>query len=426
MALNLGNIFGKKTIDNNQKQGSTSGVTIKGVTSSGDLIIASKVDWKKEGVKDAGSAKGDINAFSAGFESCYAKIKKSQELDQELQDKMKQELQNEIINLETEKNTNQTKLQVEESSLSSLDSDIQEKQDEIARIKTDGVRKDKSIIVNCVIGAVILLFMTMYLFLFYSSTGYSAFFRNFGTNTSIQTAMFYGQSIPQAFKEGLFEGLFIVFLPVIFLGLGFVVHQFGTTTKGFSRYVKTISLYALTFAFDFLLAYKISKEIYEIRAIYEGLPPFSLKIAFVDMDFWIVIFCGFVSYVIWGLVFSFVMQNYDRLTDIKHILQNLQSTLRSLQQKRADVQNVVMKLRNTISSIEGKIKQKNHEITNCVRYDFKSMEQYLTDYYQGWISYLALCSANTDTFAKMYDDKMKTVHNWMNEIRIRNKKIQEE
>ena len=417
MAFSIGNLFGKKSTDDNQSTNQGNGVTVKGITSDGSVIVASKVDWKKEGVNDAGQSKGDVNAFSAGFKSVYARIKKSQELDQALQNAMKQQLKAEIINLETQRNSNETQLKTEQAKLPSLELDISNKEEEINDIKKGKKKADHSTKTNFIIGGIILLFMTIYLFLFYSSTGYSAFFRDFESDTSVQTVMFYGQSIPQAFKEGLFEGFFIIFLPIIFMGLGYVVHQFSVTTKGFSRYLKTISLYALTFAFDFLLAYKISKAIYDIQSMYQGLPPFSLKIALADMDFWIVIFCGFVSYVIWGLLFSFVMQNYDRITNIKYDIDKLNNALEKLKQKKTNLQSTITKLKNNIDNLNGKIKQKTSELDNSVRYDFKSMEQYLADYYQGWISYLALYGGDTDTIAKVYDKEMEETNNWMNGIK---------
>ena len=416
MALDLRNIFGKKPTDGNQQQDAASGVTIKGVTSNGSIIVASQVDWKKEGVNDAGSSKGDTNAFSAGFNSVYARIKRSQELDQELQKKMKDDLQADILNLEAERDNNKTKLEVEENSLKSAESNIKDKEDEIAKIKDGKANKDKTIVANFVIGAIIILFMTLYLFIFYSSTGYSAFFKDFSANNvSITNAMFDGQAIPNAFSDGIFEGFFIIFLPILFMGLGFVVHQFSLNSKGKERYLKTIALYTLTFVFDFLLAYKISKAIYDVNAMLSlnPMPPFSLKIAFADMDFWIVIFCGFVAYIIWGLVFSFVMQNYDKMTSSKFMLETLQNELKKLQFKRADIQKEVTQLKNVINNLNAKIKQKTSELNNSVRYDFQSMLQYLANYYQGWVSYIALFGGNTDELAKSYDKEMESVNTWM-------------
>lgn len=423
MGLSFNKFFGNNTDksqddsikDTNQK------TTIKGVTPNGNVIVSSKVNWKQEGVQDAGSAKGDVNAFIAGYQSAFARIKKSQELDKDLQESMKKELQKGITDLEADRNKNQNSLTVKKTELENANNDVNDKKDEIAKVKNGGAKINRPVQINFIIGAVILACMTIYLFLFYSSTAYSAFFRDFDQSTSVMTAMFYGNAIPAAFSEGIFEGFFIIFLPIIFMGLGFVVHQFSITSQGWQKYLKTVSLYALTFVFDFLLAYKISKAIYDIEVMTSptDMPPFSLSIAFQDMDFWIVIFCGFVSYVIWGLVFGFVMNNYEKLVSNKDLLEKLKQDLHDLQQKVIKIQSEITNLANSITDLDAKIKQKRQELNTSVKYDFYSIKVALADYYQGWISYIALCGGDTEQLPKIYNIEKTNVEDWMNGIKNR-------
>ena len=42
-------------------------------------------------------------------------------------------------------------------------------------------------------------------------------------------------------------------------------------------------------------------------------PPFDMHMAITDTNFWAVIFCGFIAYIIWGLVFNLVMDAYNNL-----------------------------------------------------------------------------------------------------------------
>lgn len=411
MGLGLNKFFGKK--DGNPK---TDRVTVTGITKDGSIIVASTVNWQQKGVEEAGASKGDLNAFSAGFNSAYAGIKKSQELDQDLQKKMQDNLQTEITNLEANKENDRNKLDLEEENLKSVNSDIKDKEEEIKKVKEDGIKKNRTVVANFIIGGIILVSMTLFLLLFYSSTMYSAFFKDFGEGDTAYTAMFDGAAVSKSFSEGIFEGLFILFFPMTFMGLGFVIHQFSVNKKGFERYFKSFVLYALTFAFDFLLAYKISKAIYDVELPYNpGLPPFSLKVALADMDFWIVIFCGFVTYVIWGLVFSFVMENYDKMTNNKFVLENLKAELRKLQSKQGSIQQTITTLKNNLNNLEAKIKQKKSQFT-FVRYDFAAMKKYLAEYYQGWISYINLYRGDSSAIADRYEKEMKGVENWMNGI----------
>ena len=66
-------------------------------------------------------------------------------------------------------------------------------------------------------------------------------------------------------------------------------------------------LFVVTFLFDAILAYLIDEKIYNLNKRFED-PEFSLGYAIQDPSFWVIIFAGFVSYIIWGLVFDFVMK----------------------------------------------------------------------------------------------------------------------
>lgn len=410
MALSFKNIFGNKGTSPNQ------GSQIVGTTIGGDVIVASNMNWKMEGITDAGTSKGDQNAFRAGFTSCFARVRNSQELDKDLQDKMKVQLNTEKIGLEGDLATEKGKLEVAQARLESAKSAVTAKQRELANAQSGIVNGEKTLRLNFLIGVGIIAMLTIYLFIFYSSTAFSAFFRDFDAGDSLTEAMFDGNAIIDAFKGSFFEGCFILFMPVIFLGLGYVAHGFSTTDKGMVLYVKTVLLYLLTFAFDCLLAYKISQAFYEIeRAItLTEMPPFSIRLAFTNNDFWIVIFCGFVSYVIWGLVFSHVMNCYDKLTNNKYELENLNLELESLQVSAAQSQCEVSKIEQSINQLTADIKKKEHELNTHVRYDYQRIKQSLADYFKGWTSFYALAGMDTAPLQIIYDQEMETVNGWMN------------
>ena len=390
-------------------------VTIKGTTQSGNVVVSSNVEWQKEGVSDAGSAHGDVNAFRAGFGSCFSRVKKSQELDMDLQNQMKSQLMQEKSSLESElegtkskRNNAQERVQESKSAVDSI-------KQEISRVKDGDRRGNKSLLLNLYLGVAIVVLLTIYLFIFYSSTAYSAFFRNFDGSVNLTESMFDGQAVVKSFRKGFVTGCFVLFMPVIFLALGYVAHGFSTTSKGFERYVKTVLIYLITFLFDCLLAYKISNSFYNIEVIFSRtpMPPYSMKMAFANTDFWIVIFCGFVAYLIWGLVFSFAMSCYDRLTDNTYILKDLEDKLASEQTLLNQLQAELAQLDQKIAQLEGDIKNKEHEINNFVRYDYGQIKQSLADYYKGWTGYFALVSYDTTSLTKVYEEELQKVNNWI-------------
>ncbi len=408
MAFSISKLF------NNQKSPVSPNSNIVGTTLDGNVVVSSSVNWKKEGINNAGTAQGDSNAFRAGFQSCFARTKKSQEIDQALQDKMKKQLQNEKIALEGNLATEKDKLDGVTHKLQTAKDRVEDKKREITDVQQGIVNKEKTIRLNFIIGTLITAFLTIYLFIFYSSTAYSAFFRNFDVSDNVQEAMFDGNAIFDAFSSSFFQGCFILFMPVIFLGLGYVAYSLSVSSSGLGKYAKIGLLYLLTFAFDFLLAYKISWSFYDLSAALSlsEIPPFSIGIAFQDMDFWIVIFCGFVSYVIWGLVFSFTMNHYDRLTNNKYELDALRGELDSLQGEVVALQSDVSGCQQKINTLDAEIKQKTNELDTAVRYDYNQIKQSLADYFLGWTSFFALSGQDTSALNTIYKSELDAVDNW--------------
>lgn len=150
-------------------------------------------------------------------------------------------------------------------------------------------RTNKNALINFIFGLVILTGLTVYLFIFYSSTAYSAFFKEFGAdNTVITEAMFDSDALANALADGVTEFFFVILIPTIFLGVGYVLHQFGSGTDSKqTKLLKTLSLYALVFIFDCFLAYKISQSIYNvmIEQSLEQMPPYSFSLAAGNVDF---------------------------------------------------------------------------------------------------------------------------------------------
>lgn len=425
MALSFSNVFGKKSNDTQENNTQTNNAT----NQNSNIVL----DYKQEGVKDAGTAKGEITAFNAGFNAVFHRIKKEQEQNEALQEEMRSDLQKEILNLENEKNTDCTKLGTQEDSLSDIKKDLTEKENELADLKDGNTGKNKEAVVNFYIGLFIIVLLTLYLFIFYSSTAYSAFFKEFGAdNTKVTERIFDVGALSSAFGDGIFEGLFILFLPVIFMALGFVIHQFNKSQKGITRYIKTSAMYIGTFIFDGLMAYKISKSIYDVIAesSLDTMPQYSIKMAiFGDgaADFWMVIFCGFLAYVIWGLVFDFVMKSYDMIVNNTHLIDNLKSQIKQLRDDRDHITSEINTLKAKIQSTEAKIKQKTLELTNNVRYNFDTIKANLADYYNGWIGFISLAAGpnkdnNIKSLDNAYQREMREVEDWMSGIKNKYRK----
>ena len=412
--------------------------TIVGTTPAGKIVVAQNVDWKVKGIQEAGAAQADLNSFHAGIQSAFAQTRKSQELDSQLQEKMKAQLEQEIEGLKGDKSVIETQLQAEQDKLNDIESHIRAKTDEKNRILTGKTGDEKTNTVNLWIGTFLITLLTIYLFIFYSSTAYSAFFRDWsiylagmaqtGTLT-VTEKIFDGKAVFSAFNdEGVFAGFFVLFMPIVFMALGYVAHHTGRNSKGFSKYSKVTLMYLMTFAFDFLLAYNIAKHAYDAGAIFEEGDPqaYNVAMAIVDSNFWMVIFCGFVAYVIWGLLYGFVMNCYDKKKDNTLLLRCIEEELNKLKESKTAQQKVINDLKVEINKLVAKIAQKEKEFRSSVRYDFDVIHKNLADYYQGWVSFFGIQGLNTDGLALAYNEEKRPVNDWMDGIKNRYKQNQED
>ncbi|MDR1983911.1 MAG: hypothetical protein LBQ28_03700 [Prevotellaceae bacterium] len=150
-----------------------------------------------------------------------------------------------------------------------------------------------------------IIFLTIYLFIFYSSAAYSAFFKNFTPEDgSVTQTIFDAQAFVKAWNDGFAELILILTIPAVFLWLGFLIHKFQEQ-KDWRKYLKITGLAVIIFFFNCLLAYEITAKIYNIKLQggLETMPPMTISYALQQINFWLIIFAGFVVNLIWSIMF---------------------------------------------------------------------------------------------------------------------------
>lgn len=289
-------------------------------------------DW---GFKMAKKQDGNTNSFKG----CWALVKeyfrKKEKQDfakqQEARDKAQHELEKVEIQIKQKENlitTIKGKIEAIKEKIFELKKDIFRIQEDPSIIQKDGTNK-----VGFIIGTVILVGLTLYLFMFYSSATYSAFFKDFTPDDNkVAQAIFDAQAFTKAFNDGLMELVLILTIPFAFLGLGYLIHKFQEQ-KDNSKYLKIGMLIFITFAFDFILAYGITEQIYEIKRAgsFQEMPEYSISLAMTNVHFWIIIFAGFVVYLIWGFVFDFTIEAYDKLDAVRKAIQAKENEIKLLE-----------------------------------------------------------------------------------------------
>ena len=273
------------------------------------IKVISLESFKAKGTTDAGFCGGIPHALLPRLHAVYTQLSRHIQQDKKQQDERKNKVRQEISGIEAKNANLENQIKHELSKLTHEEGKIEKIIKEIDNIKENPrlVSGDSFAKTSFWIGLVIIAFLTVYLFVFYSSAAYSAFFKDFTPDdTKITQAIFDAQAIGKAWTDGFTELIFILMIPAVFLGLGFLIHKFSEE-KGFGKYLKISALVVVTFIFDFIIAYAIVKEIYNIMigGLFQEMPPMDIAMAFKEVNFWIIIFAGFVVYIIWELVFSF-------------------------------------------------------------------------------------------------------------------------
>ncbi len=207
------------------------------------------------------------------------------------------------------------------------------------------------------IAAIILILLTGYLISFYASVIYNAFLLD-----PVQLAMRQAdQSIvstvtitnvrafPEVFREyGVLGVLFLLTGTFMFITLGFLVYWFSHSRRSIWQY----ALYIFTFLFDAFLAYEIVEKIHTSEAIVNEVEPWSFRMAFQQMEFYIILCAGFGIYIAWGLLLKYVLEEFYKILP----------ALAGIRRRKAEIARLEQEVRETKETFGQKISQLNSEV----------------------------------------------------------------
>lgn len=267
---------------------------------------------------------------------------------------------------------------------------IEKLKEELSNIKKNPheVTGDDAGKASFVIGGIILLFLTVYLFIFYSSASYSAFFKEFSLNEiGVASSIFDSKALPKAYSDGITELTLILTIPFVFLGLGYLIHKFQEQ-KTNKKYIKIAMLIFITFIFDTILAYEITEKIYNIKKenSFNNIPDYTVSMAFHAINFWLIIFAGFVVYIIWGFVFDFVMESYAKMDKVKVAIQEKEKQIKDAEAEQKDLEVQIDKMTHTVD-------ENNKEINKLYKVLESSIiprefEQDIFSFLTGWMAWM--------------------------------------
>ena len=345
--------------------------------------------YQQWGHRMAGLSAGSVASLDPHLQIVYTTIKKEQENDAMLQDQLQKDIQRKIANENTALAQEKNNLDTSNKALKGIKDKISDITERISDLKNSVKKKNSEAIANLAIGLFILIPLTVYLFIFYSSTAYSAFFKEIDYTQALSSHMFDAQAFTNSWSQSWTAGMFIILITFIFMALGFILHQF-MQQDGYAKYVKSTSIIIVTFVFDTLLAFMIAKNMYDAESLtmIEERAAYTLSMAFMDVHFWVVIFCGFLAYVIWGLLFGFVMDSYNKLdlNKVERVKLEKQLSKQYRYEKIEEEKNA--EIINKITAIEGRIAALETETSTLKRYDTTAILLELNNFFSGWLHYM--------------------------------------
>ena len=215
--------------------------------------------YQQWGHRMAGLNAGNIASLDPHLQIVYQNIRREQETDAALQQQLQNDIQQKLAREQQTLSHEETNLQQLKDKLQSIKDKIDNVNEEIAKLKSQVKRQNSEARANFIIGLIIIIPLTIYLFIFYSSTAYSAFFKEIDYTQALGSHIFDAQALTVSWQQSLTAGLFVMLITFIFMALGFILHQF-TKQEGNTKYVKVISIIIVTFVFDTLLASLVSTK----------------------------------------------------------------------------------------------------------------------------------------------------------------------
>ncbi|RDC54226.1 beta-carotene 15,15'-monooxygenase [Pedobacter chinensis] len=370
----------------------------------GETEEARKRTYHEAGFRDGSRNIGGSQALSICLDAIYAKFQNEEKELVEKQRQIKEPYINEQKNKETEIKALTVTKENKEEQINRVNDNIRSVKDNIESLKfeiNDLARDPEKYHINAKkgastkfwIGMIILIPISLYLFTFYISTSYSAFFKTFDPDSNLMMNVLDPKAFDKAWEDGTLEGAFVTLIPFVFLGLGFLIHMFSES-KSAINYIKIGILVLITFVFDAILAYQIEEKIYDMNKTFNSLP-FDLPTAFTKIQFWGIIFAGFMVYVIWGLVFDFIMKEHKEKDKIKHEQQRRQKDILIHQERISDLDKqkdaVILELnsiKELIAKSNGRISELQR-IIDAVIIPTKEYVLYASEYVQGWITFIS-------------------------------------
>ena len=182
-------------------------------------------------------------------------------------------------------------------------------------------RINKTVLLRLIIGLIMLIPTTYYLLCFYISTFHYAFFFSYDWNIVFPIRYDEMLVLSRILETGGIETICILCIPFFIMFLGGCVNIFAFQ-KSWIKYLKITVILCIVLSYDSICAYMIGKHICEMEIIVGLIDinySYGFAEAFSNINIWVVIFIGFMIFVIWSVIFGIVINAYKDSYNLRSI-----------------------------------------------------------------------------------------------------------
>lgn len=230
-----------------------------------------------------------------------------------------------------------------------------------------------------------LFFLTMlsvYLFLFYVSTVFKVFYfdaaaiaQNFANGTGTINAL----PSPGEMNMALKHNYLLLFAPFIFYAFGYAIH-IVMERKSALKYLFVLFIVLVAFTLDFLMAFLIHSNISDAKEMI-GLSSEKWSSSSI---FWIILFMGFVVYIIWSILLDALLNEWkkrDVLSKRLELIKDGKDQISASYAKRNELEAKINQNKKEIEKLENGLKTYKIPISD--------IQHCIAQFSAGWMHFLS-------------------------------------
>ncbi len=222
----------------------------------------------------------------------------------------------------------------------------------------------------------ILIALSVYLFFFYVSAAYKALYVDFEkVADNIAQGIGTGSIMPGPYElaEAIQYNYLLFLVPFVFYAFGWAFHIILELQQKI-KYALLGLLIAVTFTVDFLIALIIHNNIETAKELM-GLSTTKWS---ASPTFYIILFLGFLVYIIWSILLDSLLREWDK----RKITGNIRKIIKHL---RADIEILQARI-HPVQPVKDQIAVYREDLDTVM---YGNLKKYVEQFSSGWVAYLS-------------------------------------